>query len=548
MSITIPFDDRVISLTAIADQTVFDTDFPILDAADLAVYRVRAGVQTLLSQSADYVVSQVGEQTGARVTLVVGALDADKYVLRGARQGGRTTGFTTPGGLDPQDINDELNAQEIELLERQRDAKQALSPKPSASASDPFDGRGLRASNFADAVDDQDLVTKSQMDASTVDVVADAQAAQLAAEAAQTAAEDAEATALAAEGSASSAAVAAAASAAGVNLPAIVGGDAGKTLQVNVAENGYEHVAAGAGAGDVTAASAFGVDNRLIRSDGTGKGVQSSGIATDDSNNVSGINNLTVGGYADYPEIVTPANPTANTARIYAKDDGGITRLAMRDSAGVETVLGADATAVHDNVSGEIAAVVEKVTPVSADLLLIEDSAAGNAKKRVQIGNLPSSGGGGGVETLIVVDEKANGTNGGGFTAGAWRTRDLNTVKRNNITGSSLSANQITLPAGDYEVWAYAPAYSVNEHKLRLRDVTNSVTLAVSSSAYAIAGTSDFTTPAILVGAFTLAGTATLELQHSCSVTVATHGFGYKTSLAQTDEPEVYAQMKIQKV
>lgn len=51
---------------------------------------------------------------------------------------------------------------------------------------------------------------------------------------------------------------------------------------------------------------------------------------------------------------------------------------------------GADADAIHDNVAGEIAAVTEKATPITADLLLIEDSAAANAKKRVQLGNLPA--------------------------------------------------------------------------------------------------------------------------------------------------------------
>ncbi len=49
-----------------------------------------------------------------------------------------------------------------------------------------------------------------------------------------------------------------------------------------------------------------------------------------------------------------------------------------------------DAAAIHDDVSAEISAVAEKTTPVSADLLIIEDSAASNAKKRVQIGNLPT--------------------------------------------------------------------------------------------------------------------------------------------------------------
>jgi hypothetical protein len=55
-----------------------------------------------------------------------------------------------------------------------------------------------------------------------------------------------------------------------------------------------------------------------------------------------------------------------------------------------------DETAIHDDISGEIAAVTEKVTPVDADLVLIEDSASANAKKRVQVGNLPGGGGGGG--------------------------------------------------------------------------------------------------------------------------------------------------------
>jgi len=63
---------------------------------------------------------------------------------------------------------------------------------------------------------------------------------------------------------------------------------------------------------------------------------------------------------------------------------------------------GADSTAIHDNVAGEIAVVTEKAVPVSGDLLLIEDSAAGNAKKRVQIGNLP-----GGTDAAAIHDNVA---------------------------------------------------------------------------------------------------------------------------------------------
>jgi len=53
---------------------------------------------------------------------------------------------------------------------------------------------------------------------------------------------------------------------------------------------------------------------------------------------------------------------------------------------------GTDTTAIHDNTSGEISAVTEKASPVSADLVLIEDSESSNAKKRAQIGNFPAGG------------------------------------------------------------------------------------------------------------------------------------------------------------
>ena len=56
---------------------------------------------------------------------------------------------------------------------------------------------------------------------------------------------------------------------------------------------------------------------------------------------------------------------------------------------------GADASALHVDETGEIGGLSEKVTPVGADVLVIEDSADGGSKKKIQIDNLPSAGGGG---------------------------------------------------------------------------------------------------------------------------------------------------------
>ena len=72
---------------------------------------------------------------------------------------------------------------------------------------------------------------------------------------------------------------------------------------------------------------------------------------------------------------------------------------------------------------------------------------------------------------------KEQGTQGGAFTAGAWQTRDLNTVLTNTITGASLTANQITLPAGKYYVEASAPCTGRANleivHVTRLHNITD---------------------------------------------------------------------------
>jgi len=54
-----------------------------------------------------------------------------------------------------------------------------------------------------------------------------------------------------------------------------------------------------------------------------------------------------------------------------------------------------DADAIHDNVAGEIALISSKATPIGADLVLIEDSADSNNKKRATVSSLASAVGAG---------------------------------------------------------------------------------------------------------------------------------------------------------
>ena len=66
---------------------------------------------------------------------------------------------------------------------------------------------------------------------------------------------------------------------------------------------------------------------------------------------------------------------------------------------------GTDVNAVHVNAPSEISGITAKATPTASDLLIIEDVADGNNKKKITIGDLPSSGGGGGIVNVTSAEK-----------------------------------------------------------------------------------------------------------------------------------------------
>ncbi len=149
----------------------------------------------------------------------------------------------------------------------------------------------------------------------------------------------------------------------------------------------------------------------------------------------------------------------------------------------IDGIGGGDADAIHDNVASEISAITEKASPVSADLLIIEDSADSNNKKRVQIGNLPGGGGGGNTylpfemrlgvpeNNLGVIDLRQ------GWAPGQYRTYARRTALSGTDTSSDLYRG-IQLPS-DYSsfpgstniyIWVFSSDYTNNTITITVLD------------------------------------------------------------------------------
>lgn len=142
----------------------------------------------------------------------------------------------------------------------------------------------------------------------------------------------------------------------------------------------------------------------------------------------------------------------------------------------------------------------------------------------------------------IICDQKTQDTDGGTFTNGAWRTRDLNTTIADPDGIVSIVSNQFTLQAGSYYIEAYAPSFGSNANVARLYNVTDSLVTQVGSHSYARSASGDLGDSKAWVHArVTITGSTTFEIQHRCATTRSTNGFGVGHNLGV----ETYTVVKI---
>lgn len=152
-------------------------------------------------------------------------------------------------------------------------------------------------------------------------------------------------------------------------------------------------------------------------------------------------------------------------------------------------------------------------------------------------------------DLVTVAEVQTSGTNASGtFTHGGWRTRVLNSLVDSNNIGASLGSNQVTLPAGTYDVTASAPAGTSSStgcgaHQIRLYNITTATTITAGTSANSESqsyGRSQITNYRMV-----LATTTVIELQHRCTTTPFANGFGMACGFG---EAETYATVSFRRI
>jgi hypothetical protein len=123
----------------------------------------------------------------------------------------------------------------------------------------------------------------------------------------------------------------------------------------------------------------------------------------------------------------------------------------------------------------------------------------------------------------ILKDLKSSGTDGGSFNSNVWQKRDLNTIS-GTVNYVTISSNQFILTAGRYLVIARSPAFEVDNHQIRIRNITDSISYLGDN------GTSPVGSGVMTVSSVTIvvdvAVSTTFEIQHMCSSFKATDGLG----------------------
>ncbi len=162
-----------------------------------------------------------------------------------------------------------------------------------------------------------------------------------------------------------------------------------------------------------------------------------------------------------------------------------------------------------------------------------------------------SGGSGGSTKAAILYEQQSSGTNGGAFNSGSWVDRTLNIeIDPESFVTFSSSNNYFALDSGTYKISWSAPAHAVDKHKSKLLYANNTS----FTSSTDIFGTSEVCTDPLLENNLlvqtrsfgetivTITETTYFKVQHRCTDTRSTNGFGVALGVGD----EIYTQVVIQ--
>ena len=147
-------------------------------------------------------------------------------------------------------------------------------------------------------------------------------------------------------------------------------------------------------------------------------------------------------------------------------------------------------------------------------------------------------------------EENAN-TGGGNATSGAWRkltdsagslTQKTNTIAGLSVSSGGFSSGIFTLPAGTYDILYWHCFWETNVTNLRLRDLTNSVTLIFGGNG---TSTADASFICQARGTIVITSQITCELEYYCATTKNANGLGWQCNHT---EKELYGQIIFRKI
>jgi hypothetical protein len=235
----------------------------------------------------------------------------------------------------------------------------------------------------------------------------------------------------------------------------------------------------------------------------------------------------------DTAAIQTGAVTTAKLA------DGNVTTVKIADSnvttakiadSNVTTAKIADANVTYAKLaSAAIAAASDLIVGTASKLVTAATfKAYRNTPPIIRVQHAEASGNNGGVRAAVYT----------------WVTRTINNAHTNNISGASLAANTVTLPAGTYKVTGYQFFFSTAQSRGRVYNTTDSVSVVVSSSAYASGSSGSGL--ALYDGVFTIAAPKDFVIQYWV---VGTSGGSSDLGIASgTGDTEVYADIIFEKI